>query len=357
MHNITQIGIFNSQDYSDSDYAILILDGENLLRTPLLSLSITGKTLLAATTCSFVVIGSCFKAILYKFIFKQYTAKTFKPINVLILVAAVIQHTQVILLVGEICLVYLTDEMMIQIFGEFGFICGTIRSLFQIGNCYLFTGGFGLSVFRILYIKRSNWVKYKVGEYILMKFILFGGLLISTLPIALPLILGTGYAKLAFDLCLAAPGMQRILGATDDYSYSIGAKSMLEDMGIVYQVTASAMLIMSIIEISIYITFFRIMYKQNNTENLLILLGSDVIKKRNKQNATTFFGQFCTFLTEVTMSILILFLSSELHLTRHDGTGVWELAIPFVCATFALTSMVEVMTSGSLRQTLQKISK
>ena len=354
---MTQIGIFNRQSYCDSDEAILILEGENLLRTPLLSLSITGKTLLAAITCSFVVIGSCFKAIVYKFIFKQYKSKSFKPINVMILVAAIIQHTQIILLVGEICIVYLTDSMTRQKFGEFSFMCGAIRFLFQIGNCYSFPGGFGLSLFRILYIKRSNWVKYKVGENNLMKFILFGGLLVSTLPILLPLILGAGYSKLAFDQCLAAPGLQRIIGAIDDYSYSIGVQSMLENMGIVYQVTGSAMLVMSILEISIYITFFRIMYKQNNNEKLLILLGSDAIKKRNKQNATTFFGQFCTFLTEVAMSTLILFLSSELHLTRHDGTGVWELAIPLVCATFALTSMVEVMTSRSLRQTLPKFFK
>ena len=357
MYNMTQIGIFNKQSYSDSDYAILILDGEDSLRTPLLSLSSTEKTLLAATSCSFVVIGSCFKATLYKFIFKQYTTKSFKPINVLILVAAIIQHTQVILLVGEICLVYLTDSMMIQIFGGFSFVCGATRSLFQIGNCYSFTGGFGLSLFRILYIKRSNWVKYKIGEDNLMKFILFGGLVVSTLPILLPLILGVGYSKLAFDLCLAAPGLQRIIGAIDDYSYSIGAQSMLEYMGVVYQVTASTMLLLSILEITIYISFFRNMYEQNNNEKLLILLGSDVIKKRKKQNATNFFGQFCTFLTEVAMGALILFLSSELHLTQHDGTGIWELAIPLVCATFALTSMVEVMTSSSLKQTLPKIFK
>ena len=58
MYNMTQIGIFNKQSYSDSDYAILILDGEDSLRTPLLSLSSAEKTLLAATSCSFVVIGS-----------------------------------------------------------------------------------------------------------------------------------------------------------------------------------------------------------------------------------------------------------------------------------------------------------
>ena len=108
------------------------------------------------------------------------------------------------------------------------------------------------------------------------------------------------------------------------------------------------MLLTTISEIVIYILLFRFMYLHDNTERLRALLEPQVIRKRNKNNAITFFGQFCSFLFEV--SVWMIFTFAMLV-----GKGsVLLLALVSILRTIFFTCMtiVEVMTSSPLRSFL-----
>ena len=100
-------------------------------------------------------------------------------------------------------------------------------------------------------------------------------------------------------------------------------------------------MIITIAEISIYVSFFHYMYKHDNNERLARLLEPANIKKRNRQNALTFFGQFCAFVFEFIGGILILMATYG-----YNGYGaVYVLKH----ASFTAISVIEVLTSSILR--------
>ena len=106
------------------------------------------------------------------------------------------------------------------------------------------------------------------------------------------------------------------------------------------------MLLVTISELSIYIILFRFMYLHDNSERLRRLLEPTVIRQRNKTNAITFFGQFCSFLLEV--SIWMVFIFAMLIGGKYS---VSLLAAVSILRTISFTCMtiIEVITSSSLR--------
>ena len=97
-------------------------------------------------------------------------------------------------------------------------------------------------------------------------------------------------------------------------------------------------------EISIYVSYFHYMYKHDNNEGLGRLLEPCTIKKRNRQNALTFFGQFCAFVFELGGGLLIL-------MAAYSGYGHGAVYI-LKDASFTAISIVEVLTSSILRPRL-----
>ena len=131
----------------------------------------------------------------------------------------------------------------------------------------------------------------------------------------------------------------------DEYEQGKGGSPIYEYFIYPRIAIGGIMLFMTISEIIIYIIFFRFIYLHDNTERLRALLEPNVIRKRNKTNAITFFGQFCSFLFEV--SIWILFTFAMLV----GNVSVVLLAVFSILRTISFTCMtiIEVMTSNSLR--------
>jgi len=68
---------------------------------------------------------------------------------------------------------------------------------------------------------------------------------------------------------------------------------------------AGLICIMAVVsEMIIYIIFFHYLYKNDNSLNLTKLLERKVINARNRTNAITFFGHFCSFAIELTQIAL-----------------------------------------------------
>jgi hypothetical protein len=90
------------------------------------------------------------------------------------------------------------------------------------------------------------------------------------------------------------------------------------------------------------------MYKHDNSQRLRRLLDASVIKRRNKQNALTFFSQFCSFAFEISVISVIfiaIWMGTSQNLLYLSLSVLKKISI-------SGTAMVEVFTSSHLRKNL-----
>ena len=145
---------------------------------------------------------------------------------------------------------------------------------------------------------------------------------------------------------MAFPSLH-ILQFLDEYEQSRGNTSIHSHWQLTNINIAVAMVSMTTAEITIYVIFFHHMYIQDNQESLRRLLEPTVIKLRNRRNAISFFGQFCSFTFEFSSDIL---MGGALK-----GWGeAWGVVFLLRVICFTSTSTVEVLTSSSLRPRLFK---
>ena len=154
-----------------------------------------------------------------------------------------------------------------------------------------------------------------------------------------------------------------ILSFLDEYERSRGNSSIF-----FYWITTRTwitfiMLAIVVAEIVIYIIFFHDMYRHDNNPRLRQLLNPDVTKHRNRTNDISFFGQFCSFLLELSwtvISILIVVISASLSYEINTKNRLLNLLFASRFAVRIITdvsmSIIEVLTSSSLRPRIYKFS-
>ena len=180
--------------------------------------------------------------------------------------------------------------------------------------------------------------------------ILYGGILLAILFTML--LKSHDYDKLFDDVCMFVPKLH-ILQILDNYQQSRGNLSIMEYYIQVHVGTGIVMALMTISEIIIYVIFFHHMYKHDNNDRLSRLLEPKVINDRNRKNAITFFGQFCSFVLEFTG---LLFLVAAFTFKIGNKQNTIPVAFAFQTFSFALMSVVDVLTSDVLRKKIFKIS-
>ena len=131
----------------------------------------------------------------------------------------------------------------------------------------------------------------------------------------------------------------------EENEQSRGNPSIMEYIIKVYLGNGIAYVLIVTSEIIIYMIFFRYIYKHNNNERLRRLLEPEVLRRRNKTNAITFFGQFCSFAFEFTVYTLITLAYTFGRKINH----LWPVALAFSRMTFGVMAAIEVITSPVLR--------
>ena len=139
-----------------------------------------------------------------------------------------------------------------------------------------------------------------------------------------------------------------ILRLLDDYEQSRGNHSIFSQWRDYRIIICVVMVLLTIAEITIYVIFFHHMYVHDNQERLRRLLEPGVIKLRNRTNAITFFGQFCSFVFEFSIGILTICGVKGLFIEA------WGLVFVLKVTCFTCMSMVEVLTSSTLRPRIFK---
>ena len=158
------------------------------------------------------------------------------------------------------------------------------------------------------------------------------------------------YEQLILEHC-NLPANREILIILDQYEQSRGNSSPYKHFIYPRLVNGVTMLLLTIVEIVIYFMFFRFMYRHNKSETLKKALDPKVIQQRNKTNAITFFGQFCSFLFEI--SIWILFVLTLL-IGKEKLWWLWTTVSILRLLSLTVMAGIEVATSNSLRHIMYR---
>ena len=332
------------KNHNSFDSSIYVVEAEDLLMPAVIKRYRNYKWLTVGVSWISVLIGSYFRLIMYQYVIEQYKKKELTPVNKLNLVVALVQHLHQVVSALSASLMILYDDSLDHVFGGLWY-CYFATTLTTFGIGYSCIGSLGVSIYRILLIKQNYWLKYVVGEKVMTNFLLFGGVILNV--IILVYFNSHDFNQLRHKTCMMVHKLS-IYELLDEYEQSRGNSSPLSHYRNVIIVCLATLILATISEIIIYVIFFHDMYKHNNSDRLRSLIGPSVIRYRNRSNAISFFGQFCSFACELTLLILFFF-------AIQFGTPqniLHTFAITFWRLKFSAMAMIEVLTSNTLRARL-----
>ena len=330
-----------SQEYS----FVQIITAQDAMTDSILGLPKEVQWLMLISCWTILLVGSCFRYILYTYLYRQYNNKEFTSINTLILANAISEHVTIVFLALAYTILIVADTSLENVVGPW--FCYPVTLFHRFGVFYSITGSLGISIYRILLIKYNGWLKYTVGENNMLYVILFGGIFLVFLFVLLGSI--TDYEALFYHTCtILQPEKRRILELLDIYEQSRGNPSIYRYWLNMRIFIGIILMFMTVCKIVIYAMFFNYLYRHDNTERLQYLLGTKTIKNRNRANAITFLGQFGTFVFHL---IFLTFVNLAVGMSNKENSFLGMTMI-IGGIGFTGTSMLEVLTSAPLRRIL-----
>ena len=316
---------------------------------PLASLAFDIKIIIIAILTVSLLSGSFFKCIMYLYVFasnKQNHGWMHRPINVLTVTSAIIHHFTHFWMWIWYIVEMMDDTPVSESVGSFQCTINQWVGLFGLG--YLTVGSLGLAVYRVLYIKHEEWVKYVIGEKTLLLTVLTISFTLCGILVFL-YDLETNSHRFGRNMCHGISGTHAQI--LIDYELSHGQGLLTTTY--IQKTVVSIALGMQCTELAIYIWFFRLRYKNDNG-NIKKVLTEDVIRARNMKNVGTFLGQAYAFLTEYVFALttlIVIFIAGD---QTNYLKAISNIA-KFV--DFGLVSAVEVFTSPALRGYLKYLFK
>ena len=337
-NNNIPLGLHQNGEWNNA--SVFIVEAEDAAYPEQLFRSETSQWVNVCLSWIFVIIvGTYFRFVLYEYLYEQYRKKEFTTINALTLVTALLQHLGLVVITFSRTMIVLTGSSLTRIPGLHSFC--TFRQYFvQFTILYGFVGGLGIAIYRILLIKRShciNQIKFKtIGSLILL-----GGILLCLFLVIMAN--SSDYGKLQLELCLLKRN-GLVYEVLNEYEQSRDNHEILSNFRSLRKYAGLMCFIAVVSEMIIYVMFFHHLYKNDNNVDLKKLLDKKVINARNRKNAITFFGQFCSFIIEMTqIAIYVIALRTD---KEHI---MFEVVLNLYQISFAAICIVEVLTSNVLR--------
>ena len=309
-----------------------VLDSESVILSEILKISKSLQWLICGVCWIIFLIGSYFRSILYQYLHEQYQAKESKPIDILTLAITAIQQLGVVTHAFFITLMVATDSNLSEVIGQGN--CALLKYILRFEISYSVAGSLGIAFYRLSYLKFHSLTLNgkKTCCYILvcgLAFSIICNILLQT----------NDFEKTLNSNCVMVYKYSK-LKFLYEYEMSRGNDSIYSYWQIIIAVLGSCAFCLTTARFIIYIYIFYVQYKHDNAERLRRLLDPSVIRSRNQKNAITFFGQFCSFLLELSVVISIIIMSR---------IQAWYMVFILKYAGFAAISMVEVFTSNILR--------
>ena len=321
---------------------VLVVSHMSNQEIPLVNLPLRVKRTLAIGLVVSLIVGSYYKNILYRYVFttnRNNRGWMHRPINILIVTSAVIHHVTHIWTGIALAMMLMMNTSVAEAVGDQFCEISYIIGLY--GLMYLSVGSFGITLYRVMYIKREHWIKHIIGEKRLLGIILILSLFLCGMMVHL-YTLETSNGRVFLNTCFRSSSSDTQIMI--DYEISRGANLLTTT--ILRKLTNIVLISLQVIELSIYIWFFRTRYKQDNGK-MKHLLTQENIKDRNIQNVTTFVGQFYGFVVEYAFLFISLTCT---YLGNDDSNHLQAYVTVIKFADFGLLSAVEVYSSPVLRR-------
>ena len=163
----------NHKDFQEYSFVDIII-AQDAMTDSILELPKTTQWLMLTISWIIILIGSYFRYILYKYLYRKYNNKEFTPINTLKLAHAIGEHVTAVSLILAYTILIVADTSLENVVGPW--FCHPISLFKRFGFFYTYAGSFGISIYRILLVKYNVWLKYTIGEKNMLYMILFGGI-------------------------------------------------------------------------------------------------------------------------------------------------------------------------------------
>lgn len=331
----------NISFYLENQFEQLFINDSKLELSSLDSLNLVGETVVASCLVVSISIGSYFKSALYHYLYDNFKLFGSKPINVLILIQAIIQHFTCLFMVINYTVGLYFNFTVSEHLGEAW--CNLPWYVQAFGAGYRNFGSLGIAIIRLLLIKRNNWIKDKLD---VMKSIVLAASLILSAMFAVGFGMGNGPAsrkQVTWNFCTGKSENFREI----EHNYSLLTGEAADESEFLSEMALIVSLISVGLELTCYIMFFR--HLNDHDEGMLKkkILSTGEVKRRRRQNAITFLGQFYGFGVEMLVySGLIYTMREKASINYRLGlvVGFW--------IEFGLLSGVEVMTSTNLKHYL-----
>ena len=155
---------------------ILMADHYKLELTSLESLNMFGVSVVASSLATSAIVGSYCKSAIYHYMYYMIKESGTKPIDILILVNTVTQHFICLFLVVIYCVGLVGSITYSDHMDEIW--CNLPWYLGIYGGAYRTFGSLGMAVYRLLLIKRNDWV-VSIGKKTLGIIVLLFSIMIS----------------------------------------------------------------------------------------------------------------------------------------------------------------------------------
>ena len=349
MNKYTPIPIIRNTDInmSTKDFPIrfedmLVVSHLSDQEIPFVNLPFRVKRILAIALVVSLIVGSYYKNIMYRYVFttnKKNRGWMHRPINILIVTPAVIPHVTHLWGGFVYSMMLMMETPVADAVGDR--FCQLTYVVGLYGLFYLSVGSFGITLYRITYMKREYWIKHVIGEKRLLGIILTLSVFICGIMVHL-YNFETVKERSFLNTCFGSSSSD--VQIMIDYELSLGAQILTT--AVLRKLTNIVLICIQVIELSIYIWFFHTRYKQDNGK-IRHLLTQENIKDRNIQNVTTFVGQFYGFVVEYAFLLITLICT---HLGNDGSIHLQSYATVIKFIDFGLLSAVDVYSSPVLRR-------
>ena len=329
--------------YLENTIHHVLIKNSNLELTTADSLSHNSKIFIVCCLLASLTIGSYFKTSLYLYMCDNFKDLFNSPINILLLIQALIEHFVCTFMVTFFTVGWIFDIRFSEYFGETWCNIPFYVSLFGVG--YRNSGSLGLAVLRVFYVKFPWAVKNDAFRQRMT----FGTLFVcitGTVAAMIGFGVGNGPAsrqQVVWNFCTGQSEVVREVMHL--YSLITGTVTLHSD--IIPKIATCLAFLMITMELVCYIILFYELYSHDNDMLKKKRLPVYEVNKRHRKNAITFLGQFYRFVVQCILTTGMLYI---LH--THSDVSFRLLILIVNWVEFGILSVVEVKTSNHLTEYL-----
>jgi hypothetical protein len=290
-----------------------------------------------------LTIGSYFKTALYWYMYDHLKGIKDRPIDILLLLQAIIQHMMCLLMVFTYTIGLSFDITFSHYLGEAW--CNVPWYGGTFGAAYRNVGSLGIAIMRLLFMYRGDWMKEKFGTKRMLCVIAAASLIISAL-MTIGFGIGNGPSSRkqpTWNFCVGKSEKLREIF----HQYSVIRGNVTVQHELIPKLILLISLVWVVAELGCYLVIFGHLYLHNRAMMKKKITEPGVVERRQQKNAITFLGQFWSFIVECIVYLLMMYtMNKKSHFIYRVVViiGFW--------VEFGLVSAVEVMTSKNLRRYL-----